>query len=88
MRPQHRVTFLQDRGYDMKISFCIIAKDEEEALPNLLRDLRKQTVFLQPNDYEIVIVCNGCTDNSANVGRAALSEQFSGTSVTYRLCDR
>ena len=72
----------------MKISFCIIAKDEEEALPNLLRDLRKQTVFLQPNDYEIVIICNGCTDNSANVGRAELSEQFSGTSVAYRLCDR
>lgn len=49
----------------VSISVVIPAHNEEKLLPATLTALRKQT---HPN-FEVIVVCNGCTDNTRDAAR-------------------
>ena len=71
----------------MTISFCIIAKDEALTIGALIRQIATQSVLSRPDKFEFVLVCNGCTDNTAEVARAALEQQFGGAPISFRVHD-
>jgi len=48
-----------------KISVIIPAYNEEKYLPKTLSCIQNQTF----KDFEVIVVCNGCTDNSFNISK-------------------
>jgi len=56
----------------MNIAICIIAKDEEDSIGDLIDQISFQTIFGSISTAELLIVCNGCTDRTAQVARNAL----------------
>jgi glycosyltransferase involved in cell wall biosynthesis len=52
---------------DMTASIVIPAHDEEHALPRCLDALLADAA---PGEFDVVVVCNGCTDRTADVARA------------------
>lgn len=71
----------------MLISLCIIAKDESENIATLIQSVATQTLLQDPCDFEFVVVCNGCTDNTAEVAQFALEKSFGGTKIRFRVHD-
>lgn len=71
----------------MLISMCVIAKDESNSIAQLIESAAQQTVFLGHDEFEFVVVCNGCNDDTAMVAELALNRAFSGTQVKFRVCD-
>lgn len=69
------------------ISFCIIAKDEALTIGALIRQIATQSVLSRQGNFEFVVVCNGCTDDTANVARVALEQQFAGSRIAFRVHD-
>ena len=57
----------------MRFSIIIPAHNAERRLPRLLESIRKQTF----TDYEIVIVCDACTDETDEVGTLYGARMFS-----------
>jgi glycosyltransferase involved in cell wall biosynthesis len=54
------------RAADPLASILIPAHNEERAIDRLLRVLLEQAA---PSEFEIVVVCNGCTDDTASAAR-------------------
>ena len=71
----------------MLISVCVIAKDEANSIAQLIESVATQTVFLGHDEFEFVIVCNGCTDDTASVAKLTLNKVFGGTKVKFRVYD-
>lgn len=79
----------------MLISVGILAWNEEGAIERMLRSLFLQTA-LQPESadlpgfaWEIVVVPNGCTDNTAAVARRVLADLVAQTDprIVWRVCE-
>lgn len=60
----------------MKIAICVIARNEEASIGLLIAQLARQSLLAQPYAFQIVILANACTDNTAGVARAALNTAF------------
>lgn len=56
----------------MHYAICIIAKDEAANIGQLISQLPMQTLLFQGAPVMIAVVCNGCTDDTAQVARAAI----------------
>ena len=71
----------------MLISICVIAKNEADSIGVLIRNMATQTVFCQSDDFEFVVICNGCEDNTAEVAAGELEKAFVGTNVRSHIHD-
>ncbi|MGB5076831.1 MAG: glycosyltransferase, partial [Sphingorhabdus sp.] len=71
----------------MLVSLCIIAMNEANSIGKLISSISAQSIFAQPYDFEIVVVSNGCTDNTATVAQTALEEAFGDSKVAFRVHD-
>ena len=58
----------------MNISICIIAKDEARSIGDLINQIHQQTVFSGVKAAELLIICNGCTDGTAEVAGETFSK--------------
>lgn len=65
----------------MKISICIIAKDEAACIGNLINQVHRQTVLTDVRAAEVLVICNGCTDDTAEVAGEAFSNLDWGSIV-------
>jgi glycosyltransferase involved in cell wall biosynthesis len=59
-------------GEVMNIAICIIAKDEEDSIGHLIDQISRQTIFGSITAAEILVVCNGCTDRTAEIAGEAV----------------
>lgn len=78
----------------MLVSIGMLAWNEADGIEKTIESLLMQSVFNggsvanQQIEWEIVIVPNGCTDDTGSVARMALSEYTSGkNNISYRVVD-
>lgn len=77
----------------MNISIGILAYNESAIIRATLHSLLEQSLFNQPDSgmvIEIVVVPNGCTDDTAAISRATLEELVKPsvhTNVNWRVCE-
>lgn len=72
----------------MKISIGILAYNEADSIGTTLHSLFRQSIFNEPDpdeDIEIIVVPNGCSDNTAAISREIL-EELVKTSSHPNLC--
>lgn len=73
-----------------RLSIAFLAHDEADRLPAALADLRAQTVFggdAGAAPAEIVVVANGCTDDTAEAARRAFARLGFPAHVRCRVVD-
>jgi len=76
-----------------KISMGILAYNEAMLLPKMLHSLFQQSLFTQPNPnlhIEIVVIPNGCTDETAKVATNTLNllvKPTVHTNLNWRICE-
>ena len=76
-----------------KISICILAHNESTKIPKILHSLFEQSLFQESdsqNAIEIIVVPNGCTDETAEVTRTELNKlvpQCSNHNVKWQICE-
>ena len=73
----------------MKVSIGILAYNESAIIETTLQSLFKQSLFqFSKSDMaiEIVVVPNGCTDNTADVARVNLTKWINDSSLTQVSC--
>ncbi|MBE9047819.1 glycosyltransferase [Pleurocapsales cyanobacterium LEGE 10410] len=76
----------------MKISMGILAYNEAESISNMLYSLWEQSLFQDnaDNSIEVIVVANGCTDNTAEVARNTLKNLFKDSDPTlfqWQVCE-
>lgn len=76
----------------LNISLGILAYNESAIISTTLRSLLQQSLFSEPNSdmaIEIVVVPNGCTDDTAAISRATLEELVPSLhiNVNWRVCE-
>lgn len=78
----------------MKLSIGILAHNESNSIPILLRSLYQQSLFTQLNNdhnIEVIIVTNGCTDGTRTVAQNTLKElseaEVNSSFVTWKVCE-
>lgn len=78
---------------DLNISIGILAYNESDSIATTLQSLFQQSLFKKPTFpmvIEIVIVPNGCTDNTAEVScikLEKLTKQFVHPVIRWRVCE-
>lgn len=78
---------------ELNISIGILAYNESSSIRTTLQSLFQQSLFSKLNPHEIieiVVVPNGCTDETAAVSRATLDElvkHFPQPNVRWRVCE-
>ncbi|MBD0346438.1 MAG: glycosyltransferase family 2 protein [Coleofasciculus sp. Co-bin14] len=78
---------------DLNISIGILAHNESVSISTTLQSLFQQSLFKEsdpPKSIEIIVVPNGCTDNTAEVSRTALTElvkQCAQPNVRDQVCE-
>ena len=76
-----------------KISIGILAYNESASIGTMLNSLLKQSLLTIQNDeidIEIVVVTNGCTDDTANVAKATLENLLKKpfpVSINWQVCE-
>lgn len=60
----------------VKFSICVIARNEAAVVERLASQLASQTLFTTPNRFQIVVVANGCTDDTASAADTAFRAAF------------
>ncbi|MES2290524.1 MAG: glycosyltransferase family A protein [Pseudomonadota bacterium] len=68
----------------MKITIGIIARNEASCIADMISSLRLQDIMARDFEFDVVVVANGCTDNTAEVARAAF-HAFDDTSVSCKV---
>ena len=58
----------------MDYAICIIAKDEEDTVGRLIHQLARQSLLLHKHQCTLYVICNGCSDSTANSARMAILE--------------
>ena len=77
----------------MKLSIGILAHNEADYIAKLLNSLGQQSLFTNANrsqTIEIIIVPNGCTDNTVEVANDTLKElalQINNISWQWKICE-
>jgi glycosyltransferase involved in cell wall biosynthesis len=71
----------------VEISIVILAKDEAASIDRCLSDLSQQTILTSGGKVEILVVPNGCTDDTAAVARAAGGLFDDLPNAAYRVVD-
>jgi glycosyltransferase involved in cell wall biosynthesis len=77
----------------LNISIGIVAYNESDSISKMLHSLFQQSLFNEPDsdmDVEIVVVPNGCTDDTAAVSKATLEELVKPslhTNVRWQVCE-
>ena len=79
----------------MNLSICILAYNESTSISKTLESLLKQSLFNNSRNYgfiEIIVVPNGCTDNTAEVARAKLKDLMGAfeqeqSNVRWQVCE-
>ncbi|MBR2173616.1 hypothetical protein [Sphingopyxis sp.] len=54
----------------MKIAICVIARNEEGSIGPLIAQLARQSLLAQPYAFQILILANACSDDTAGMARA------------------
>lgn len=78
---------------DLNISIGILAHNESVSISTTLQSLFQQSLFNEPDppkSIEIIVVPNGCSDNTAEVSRTALTElvkQCAQPNVREQVCE-
>lgn len=57
----------------MNIAICVIAKDEEDAIGNLIEQISAQTIFNVARITEILVIANGCNDRTVEIAQSTFS---------------
>lgn len=76
-----------------KISIGILAHNESESISIILRSLYQQSLFTNPDNnhnIEVIIVANGCTDNTVEVAQDTLSKlsaELKQNSPQWQVCE-
>lgn len=70
-----------------RLSIGILAHNEGKSIAVTLRSLFGQTAVRGGHDCEIVVVPNGCKDDTAEVSRRTLEQLAAGLPVTWRVCE-
>ncbi|WXG52265.1 MAG: glycosyltransferase family A protein [Candidatus Sedimenticola sp. (ex Thyasira tokunagai)] len=68
------------------VSIVIFVHNEEEALPNFLRELANQRLSLDHYRFNLFFACNGCNDNSVKLCEEA-SDNFADLFESYIVYD-
>lgn len=76
----------------MKISIGILAYNEAETISNVLYSLWEQSLIQYNNDniIEVIVVTNGCTDNTAEIAQKVLenlSQDFDAAVIQWQVCE-
>ncbi|NWG92205.1 MAG: glycosyltransferase family 2 protein [Parvularculaceae bacterium] len=72
----------------MKLAIGILAHNEEGSIGATIGSLLKQTVIANPSiGKEIIVVANGCADETAAVAEGALSELAGAANCSARVVD-
>ena len=58
----------------MDFAICIIAKDEQNTISDLIAQLSRQTLLRQERFGKLYVVCNGCSDRTAKTARDAIAK--------------
>lgn len=60
----------------MKIAICVIARNEEASIGSLIAQLARQSLLARPCAFQILILANACSDNTAGMARDAFDTAF------------
>ena len=77
----------------MRVSIGLLAYNESQNIRSTLTSLFQQSLFSNLSDYEaleIIVVPNGCTDNTAQIARESLSELtalFRPPQLRWQVCE-
>lgn len=77
----------------MKLSIGILAYNEADSISITLHSLFQQSLFNQPHsnqDIEVVVVPNGCTDNTAAISKDTLQELVKSSThpnICWKVCE-
>lgn len=71
----------------MLIAIVIIAKDEAAAIGGLIEQLRRQSLFTEKHGIGIVVVANGCTDDTTAVAKRTLHETMESAGIGWQVYD-
>ena len=77
----------------MNLSIGILARNESASIGKTLESLLQQTVFNDFDNYnaiEIIVVANGCTDDTAKVTRAKFEEligESQKSQIQWKVCE-
>lgn len=73
------------------VSIGILARNEEDVIKSTLASLLTQTIFKTPDiTSEVVVVPNGCTDNTAAISSSFLQSSedcFNTKQVSWKVCE-
>jgi glycosyltransferase involved in cell wall biosynthesis len=59
----------------LRVEIGILARNEADGLGTLLQDIARQTLLTHPDiDLSISVIANGCTDNTAEIGRRGFQD--------------
>ena len=69
----------------MKITIGIIARNEAKGIEATIEALSRQSLLKRGNAFDVVVVANGCSDDTVVVSRAAFAACFNNSHVTSRV---
>ena len=77
----------------MKLSIGVLAHNESNSIAKLLNSFRHQSLFTNASNHqtiELIIVTNGCTDNTAEIARKTLRKlepQLNKVDWQWKICE-
>ena len=73
----------------VRLDMGILAYNEERDLPDMLGDLRQQTLFEDTSvDIRVYVLANGCSDNTVAVAKAEIAKMPQDLARRFEVIDR